>query len=329
MNRKIIHVMLALILAAALLTGCQLARTDGLSTENSRLVGVFITREYLDLFDVGGYFEDNVSKLLNGGEISLKDSERYSGRIYAELVEAVDTNDETGEKHSRWDYAFPGLEGIPFFSAEVFPPDGDPFHAAFTDGLLCDTRFAVGNETTLDGTLYLTPEVPAVIYANPVYQSSDGRVFVTTGAGWSVSSENGSGEYISGSHVADSVFSTTLEETHTSSENGEKKTAESFRVTLNVGIMLGPKAVAVIQLDAQNTVITRDEYSPEDMPEQITPRPETEYIVVETESAGTDDGRVFSRELLEPADAGITGYKARTDGIIEPVWTELLWEAGQ
>ena len=205
MNKKNILVACAVIMGM-LLSGCQLAKEDGLTAESSRLVGIYITNEYLDLFDFDGYFEDNISDFTNGGNIQIKNNDKYGGRAYAELRESPYTSEETGETHSTWNYVFPGLDGISFFKAEVTPPDEYSFIASFVENGVCDAHFSVGNDSTLEGTLYLAvTDTSTTIYINPVYQSSNGSVFVTTGEGYSTSAYNAEG----------TVFSTALEETYT------------------------------------------------------------------------------------------------------------------
>ena len=59
---------IALILALALaLPGCSMLREDASPAQEDRLVGIYITPEYVDTFDLEAYFEDNASSLINGG----------------------------------------------------------------------------------------------------------------------------------------------------------------------------------------------------------------------------------------------------------------------
>ena len=89
---------------AALLCGCSLARSDmdASAASRDRLIGVYITTEYIDLFDLEGYIGANASAL-SGGSIGEADAAQYNGRLYAELV------DER--------YVFPGVDGFAFFMA--------------------------------------------------------------------------------------------------------------------------------------------------------------------------------------------------------------------
>ena len=315
MNKRIISISVLLIISLSL-SGCRLAVGDGLAVESNRLIGVFITREYLDLFDFEGYFEDNISKVIKGGSIAPDKEERYNGRIYAELREDTPEVEHGDKPYTRWDYVFPDLEGVPFFAARITTPDGDSFIGANSGGAISETHFAVGNETTLEGTLYCALDVPKTYYVNPVYQSSDGSVFLTSGNGYSSKGHDAEGQ----------VFSVTLAETHTLTDNESKdETTERFEVTLHIAVKNRPEHISVIQMDAQSAVITRNEYAPDEYPTQIAVQQKTEYIIVETAST-SQSGAAVSRELFQSENSYITCYTARTDGIIEPRSIELVWE---
>ena len=81
---KKLSILLSLCLALAL-GGCSMLREEAAPAEEDRLVGIYVTPEYIDTFDFEAYFEDNASQLLSGGgdEISAEDAEEYSQRIYA------------------------------------------------------------------------------------------------------------------------------------------------------------------------------------------------------------------------------------------------------
>ena len=80
------------LLALFLFAGCQLAKEEGGETESAerdRLIGVFLTRKHLDLFDWEGYFNDNAGALAGGGHaIDETDTAAYGGRLHATLTRA-------------------------------------------------------------------------------------------------------------------------------------------------------------------------------------------------------------------------------------------------
>ena len=299
-----------------LLSGCQLAKEDGLTFESERLIGVFITNEYLDLFDFDTYLQDNISDFVNGSNVEIKPNIRYGGRLYAQLQERSSASDDSGETHSIWEYIFPDVEGIAFYSAEITEPDGTSYFAHNNGGAICDGHIAYGADTSLEGTLYLSVTDKAnTVYVNPVYQSNDGQVFAVAGDGYTSSTYNAEG----------TVFSTTIEETYSTNNNGEM-TNESIKVTVNIAAKYPPESIGIIQMDAKSNFIARDDYPSIHLPEQLVVNSKTAYLVVETTAKSPDGQPVITRQMLEADDYYITGYIARPDGIIEPQSVEILWE---
>lgn len=312
MKTKILLIFCTLLLTLSL-CACNLAREDGLEAQSDRLVGVYITREYLDLFDFESYLNDNISSIGAGGEITVENGQRYNGRIYAALKPRTLTSEETGEESVIYEYVFEELDGIPFFFAEVTQPDGESYFASVSDNAVSDAHVSYGNETTLEGTIYMAPGSMTVLYVNPVYQSGDADVYVTSSGGYSVS----------GIEAEGAVFSTTLEETHTVTENGEKRD-ESFKVTIHINVKYPPVSISVIQMNAQNMPIINEKYSPGDLPENVEISPDTEYVIVETRSA-SPAGETLSREIFERGDEYFTSYTVRSDGVCEARPAGLLW----
>ena len=169
---------------AALLCGCSLARSDmdASAASRDRLIGVYITTEYIDLFDLEGYIGANASAL-SGGSIGEADAAQYNGRLYAELV------DER--------YVFPGVDGFAFFMATTEHEYGTSY-SNYTDEGVCGGKIAVntndnedssGEALELECTIYgITGRNDRhVIYTNPVYQTADGEVYLTSGHGISTS----------------------------------------------------------------------------------------------------------------------------------------------
>lgn len=185
----------ACVLAAAMLlalAGCQLARSDmGAEALEDGLVGVLITTEHLDLFDYESYIEDHVSQW--GGSIVVDgDDGAYQGRLYAALVKETLTDGETGQPVEHRKYAFEGVDGMAYFTALVpAAAEHEKYHATMADDGIsdCQTKLSGGgleNSISLEGTVYVSPLAGmSTYYINPVYQSADGRVYLTAGSGFS------------------------------------------------------------------------------------------------------------------------------------------------
>lgn len=118
MNKRFFAIALTLFTVISLAC-CRLAIEDmGEDAGVERLMGVFITTEYLDLFDHEGYLNDNL-KNASGGEIIMDGSTgKYEGRMYAEKKKRALKSEETGEETIASEYVFDAAEGLSFFVYE-------------------------------------------------------------------------------------------------------------------------------------------------------------------------------------------------------------------
>ena len=314
-------------LAAAMLfnlTGCQLARQDAgedAGGPGDRLIGVFITEEYLDLFDFEGYLKDNVQDLAGGGVIAADDSS-YQGRLYAELKTLTLTDEENGGLVTAKDYIFEGVEGISYFSATVpATEDTESYTTSSSDQAITDGHMEIHcgddeDKLTLEGTLYLSAERSGGQYINPVYQSADGRVYAVTGSGFMISGERSEG----------SVYSQTLEETTTVTENGSRRQASSS-ITISVAVMHAPEQIAVLQMDADSSVLSRTAFQPGELPGSIKLSPGAAYLLVETHKRGSDGNPQVTRGLYDSSNEALETFYCRKDGVCVKQWTQLEWDS--
>jgi hypothetical protein len=313
MNKRVCLTGVALALMLTLY-GCQLARPDGLNTQNGdRLIGVFITREYLDLFDVNCWADDNTSSLINGGIVDVQNDPRYQGRVYATL--------NTADQADHNEYVFEDIEGIPFFYAEYKPGDevsesyrGISASAAIGDAHISVTDF---NREEIEGTLYPAPRKGGrCVYANPVYQDSEGRVYLMSGEGCS---------FAEGSNIRGSIA---MEEKYTVTDNSEK-TEKSFKVTVYSEERYPAESVNIIQMNAKNKLISQQRYTLDTLPESVSFGAATKFVLIETYTL-SPDGEALKREIFsrddESCEEYFSYYKARSDGFLEKLEIELLWD---
>lgn len=235
---------IALILALALsLPGCSLLREDGEPSETDRLVGVYITESYIDTFDFEAYFQDNASSLSGGGEISREDTEKYSQRIYAEVVDGKTS--------------FP-LVGVPLIAAR-YEKDGESYTGSDCGDKLADVHLSINNSddmvtTVLTGEIFTDSGSGRVTaYCNPVYQQADGRIYLVPGEGMTADSGGSM------------VFS--LSDSRESAVEGEQ--GYGMEITLTATGRYPSDKLAVLLYSADGELMGRTEYAPEDMPEEI------------------------------------------------------------
>jgi hypothetical protein len=299
--------------------GCQLALKDaGESTGEDKLIGVFVTREYLDLFDMDGYLNDNLQNL-SGGEILVDgNSEQYQGRLYAVLQDITLTSD-TGEQSTTQDYVFPGIDGVSYFAARVpAAEESESYITSGSDDAISDGQLGLNygdteDKITLDGTIYLADlSGNYSCYINPVYQSEDGSVYAVSGDGLEMCSGAG--------------MSQTLEEKTTVTENGVSKTVISS-IKISIATLAPPEKIVILQMDMDSAILSRAEYAPGELPKTLKPEPATAYILEETYSHDASGKETVTRNLFDAEDAVLYAFYARADGICVRQWTALEWES--
>lgn len=235
---------IALIFAIALmLPGCSLLREDGEPADADRLVGVYITENYIDSFDFEAYVQDNASSLSGGGEISREDAAKYTRRIYAEITDGKTS--------------FP-IEGIAFIAAR-YEKDGESCTGSDYGDKLADVHLSINvsddmETTVLTGKLFADSGAGHMsAYCNPVYQQADGRVYLVPGEG--VSANMGS-------------MTHSLSESCESAKKGER--GYGMDITLEVEGRRPSEKLAVLLYSADGALLSRTEYAPEEMPEEIS-----------------------------------------------------------
>lgn len=235
---------IALIFAIALmLPGCSLLREEGEPADADRLVGVYITENYIDSFDFEAYVQDNASSLSGGGEISREDAAKYTRRIYAEITDGKTS--------------FP-IEGIAFIAAR-YEKDGESCTGSDYGDKLADVHLSINvsddmETTVLTGKLFADSGAGHMsAYCNPVYQQADGRVYLVPGEG--VSANMGS-------------MTHSLSESCESAKKGER--GYGMDITLEVEGRRPSEKLAVLLYSADGALLSRTEYAPEEMPEEIS-----------------------------------------------------------
>lgn len=291
---------LALLLALCLLSGCSLARPEaeeGNGLGQDRMIGVFITRDYLDLFDFESYLEDNLNTVMNGGgEISPEDVEKYGGRLYAEKTDEG--------------YDF-GIEGMGAFCVQG-EQDGVPYSASYNIGPMSlnlhSTVTDEGTEWDYSATVYVHCGGLEAFYTNPVFQDSEGRVYLTAGMGIS-------SEIVDGSSMSQAMSSE-----YTISSEGETQTY-SMRVEVTfMGAEL-PKSYRVLHMSKDSELLQTEDYTPETLPEELLPCEGAEYLIIETLNQDNVTRQVVSRD----EDSCQIFAPTEMEDIIAQRWTDVLW----
>lgn len=270
---------IALILVLALmLPGCSLLREDGEPADADRLVGVYITENYIDSFDFEAYVQDNASSLSGGsGEISREDAAKYTRRIYAEITDGKTS--------------FP-IEGIAFIAAR-YEKDGESCTGSDYGDKLADVHLSINvsddmETTVLTGKLFADSGAGHMsAYCNPVYQQADGRVYLVPGEG--VSANMGS-------------MTHSLSESCESAKKGER--GYGMDITLEVEGRRPSEKLAVLLYSAEGALLSRTEYAPEEMPEEISAEGAAWAVFEDYTADYSGEPQVIRRLIAAGSDEG-------------------------
>ncbi len=257
--------MVVILLSAIMLCGCTLARPDmgeDSYTTPDRLVGVYVTTDHIDTFDFEAYFNDNASSLINGGEISKSDAQTYTNRLYA-------------VKNENGDYVFPDTNGISYFFTYE-QDDIISYYSSHTDTGISDANTHFNSSETEDGvdlsaTIYgIAGQGIQAFYLNPVYQTSNGEVYLLPGNG------------VSGNTSTGMLMSQTFSESRDVMSDEGKLITQSSSIKVNYSIIEKPLSYTFIEMDASSNEILRREYKIGSVPDEYTADKNTAYIIVET-----------------------------------------------
>lgn len=323
MKNKILCIILTLLMVVTF-SGCQLAREDLAQTkEGDKLIGVFVTYEHLDLFDMESYLNDNISKFSKGGNIEINGAhDIYNNRLYATLVEEELTAVNSGEKHSMFSYVFEGLDGISMFAPTITDPiTGDSYSSSSSGKGISDPKYHVkrgDNEEgiELEATIYVASGAMSdAIYINPVYQSDDSKVYLQSGQGFMASGDNGEG----------GVYTQTMTDSTSRTEN-KTITTYTTSIKLSIATMNPTETVAIYQMDSSNRIISKNEYSPGNVPEEITPEKSCEYFIVESHKTTFNGEKQVERQIFSKTDTSIYYFVKGNNGVLYKTYSSIIWE---
>lgn len=286
MNKILLLPLLGAVLLA--LTACQMAQEEAVVEEDT-LIGGFVTarteREYL--------------------EMGLPEETEESGRLYAQ------------------EGTFPGLEGVYFTYEIAYDNETNAYitRSGPNQGLW-EGGVAVGSvdydtereqrTAGMAGKVYYEerPEV-TVFTLYPVFQTSSGEIYLFLGGRINVSGE--------GDGVVSSTSYTHKSEVEV---NGRRLACET---ALKVEIDTKPTAqtITLVQLDEAHRVLSQENFLPGQCPDQLTPQPETAYLLVEYRDS---QGEVTERELVQRGEEYLYTAWQMDSGFFAAQPTELIWK---
>ncbi len=256
-----------LIFAAILAAVFLVAFLDGSAVQSDAaeeagvLIGAYVSEEDLDLDDL---------IVTATGKFQWK-----SGRIYAE---------QTGKS-----WYFPTLDdGGGIFCAQI-SEEGTDYPTVVHFGGLGKARSRVnvsdadGIRTTdidLSGEVYACGDEHRIFNFYPIYQTPDGRVYLTSGSSIGVSGDDGG----SVSHTLTSDKTETI---------GGKSERVKVKVAITAVSRPTPTKFTVAHMDENDDLLKLEEFAPDALPESITAAPGAAYLI------GTSYGTGWNGETAE------------------------------
>ncbi|MBR5534752.1 MAG: hypothetical protein IKU62_07900, partial [Ruminiclostridium sp.] len=231
--------------------------------------------------------------------------------------------DEKGDIY----YDFPGLEGVAFYQIPIVGEDGQVRSMQEKNQAIQERHLSTavedGGETmTVKGTIYaLTWGEQKCLFANPMYQTNDGKVYLeATPDAFDCASMLSEGAYVS------YTWSSTT-------------TVETLEGTKTSGLVLeygyhgkNPvEKVVFTQMTVDHRPISTQEYSSDQTPEILMVEEETAYILAESHCINGHGTPYVDRILLDrndDDDRTFTTYVQEIPGILSRRTTTVLWEEG-
>lgn len=288
MKTKFICIIFASIAVIAFIfgTASDISLSSGAAKNNeseAALVGMFVTKEYVP------------------------------GRINAVLEEYTDIIEETGEKVTHKEYVFKNIEGFPFYHCEIQDINGD-YGYLHTDGIVSDINSLTnvsdnGEENIITGTLY-TVDTDGNFYANPVYQSEDGKVWLEPG-----DSIGASGYGLVSIKLGNEIKVKT----------GKKTTTKKYEAELKIEYADPVKELIISEMDENDVLLRKTSYNPAEIPTEYSPQKSTEYIIVNTLYYDVEGTEQQKRNAYDETDTDFTYMEIRDDGIGFNKCSEISW----
>ena len=286
-----------------ILSGCSLALEEIPGAQQDRLVGVFVTREYVTV----GMPELEIGR---GGEIKVKEQEE-------KLYGVVDTFYGDSDCPVR----FEGLEGFGLYSMQVWDENQQTFVGYSTaDPFFDEVRYDIKDQDTekeenVEGVLYVDGDSFLQLYVNPVYQQADGSVYLVQGQGL-FSDSMGNGVKFSQS-IGQTVNIT----------NGGAETESNRKFTVQVVGTEVADDIELLFMDRENQIIQvfsgkqMKELCQEKWPQLEVPQG-VEYLILQQ----TEENGDTIRDICNKGQDSLRVIMPSEDIYLRPCYVTLIWK---
>lgn len=259
------------------------------AAEASRLVGLLITRE---------------------------DLSRYTGE--AGVLSASCTQKEPDAEPEYSFGAAGGLRLICFVAPEENGEDSRV--VSNVDDGFSAVNFDIkedGSSVSMDAALCFVPgQDDELFFYNPVLRTDSGQVFAVPGDFMAVNAAMNPPGSVVGQTVRD-------ERKHT--ENGREIT-DATVVSVQIKAVREPQSIRLLQFSAAHELLESEAFAPGAVPEEIVPRAEADYLLLETVEKIPDGEGFTRREVIGRDTDYLNTLSCREDGICLNHYHEVLWK---
>ena len=231
--------------------------------EEGTLIGAFVSEEDLDIDDL---------EITATGKIQWK-----RGRLYMETDDWSALGERGGgiyctmEPDARY-----GEEDVKSPNITIFGALGAPLGKAGID----DDNGVRTTDIDLSGEVYACGDRQVIFNLYPIYQTSDGRIYLTRGNSMGMSGADG----VSVTHTLTSDKTETI---------GGKSERVKVRVAITVAARPTPTKFTVAHMDENDNLLKLEEFAPDALPESITAADGAAYLI------GTSYGQDGDGETAE------------------------------
>lgn len=288
----------ACLVILCLQTGCGMAggnfrlALEEVPSGGDRLVGIFITDQYIS----SGMPEITLN---SRGELVAEEQDL---RIYAVL----------DQDNPQTPLIFQGLSGYGIYSLQE--QSGESHF--FSDDIFTDLHFTVSDEMDLmEASLYVSTERPCSYYLNPVYQQSDGQVYLLPGSG-----------FFSDSYPEGYRYNQNISQSQSSGPTGKEETVGSG-FTINIIASAPTENTQLLFMSNQNQVLqTLSEQQLNALFQKERPQLEipdhTAYLILQQTKLPTGE---VCRILFDHGAEYLEYMVSQEQGYLHPRQLPLVW----
>ena len=272
-----------------------------------------------------GEGEEQSRDRLIGGMVTR---EPIDEKIYA-------TVENRGKDGYLWGMEFEGVLGDSFFYHEEKTDDG-MVRAIGYDASVSYLEEEESKVMEVSHLIYVAPEPGETInhlYLHPLYKTEDGKLYIMPGECVSLGS---------GMNTEGVTTSITLEETEKITF-GQNQQVDKVIVRASFEVVYDTMKIRFVQFDKDNTLLSREEYEPGEVPFDYVTDPKAEFVLMEIEQLKPDGTRVWERQTYEweglvdeytnernevyhtEKVTNAYYYRGKEDGFIEKKLCRIIW----